>query len=233
MCAAPLARAFAARHPIRVMTPADTPVTIGAMAAQHPHGGPPRPAPTAAVHALPESRFQTVRIRKGRHDSPARGACVMELASMLAGEPFDDHPESVCPVIAGFLRGYNDLLPDGDHDELYPYAALVVGTAAPRRVRRARARTLLEWADGGRRRRRFFVGLQTWDMTLLPAVEAALRMDPERRRVAVAALLDELCALGRPPDRRPPARLSAAPPAAAPPAATRGERHARATAGSR
>jgi hypothetical protein len=162
----------------------------------------------------PESRFQTVRIRKGRHDSPAHGACVMELASMLAGERFDDHPRSVCPVIAGFLRGYNDLLPDGQHDELYPYAALVVGTAAPRRVGRARARALLEWADGGHRpaRPRRFFGLQSWDLILLPAVEAALRMDRERRRVAVAALLDELCALGRPPDRRPPAREVETPP---------------------
>lgn len=176
------------------MTPAERPATIGGMAVQHPH-------------ALLESRFQTVRISKGKHDSPARGACVMELASMLAGERFDDHPQSVCPVIAGFLRGYNDLLPDGQHDELYPYAALVVGTNAPRSVRRARARALVAWADGGRpARRRFYVRLQPWDMIALPAVEAALRMDPDRRRVAVAALLDELCALGRPPDRRPPAR---------------------------
>jgi hypothetical protein len=148
-----------------------------------------------------ESRHQTVQIRKGRHLSPERGACVIELASMLAGEPFGDHPRSVCPVIAGFLRGYNDLLPDGQHDELYPYASLVVGTAAPRGVQRARARRLLEWADRGRepaRRRRFYVRVQTWDLIVLPAVEAALRMDPERRRVAIAALLDELCAIGRP-----------------------------------
>ena len=165
--------------------------------------------------APPDARFQTVRIRKGRHDSPARGACVLELASMLAGERFDDHPRSVCPVIAGFLRSYNDLLPDGEHDELYAYAALVVGTAAPRAVRRARARALLRWADGDQppaRRPRFLVPLQTWDMVLLPAVEAALRMDVESRRVAVAALLDELCALGRPPDRRPPVRAAAPPP---------------------
>jgi hypothetical protein len=31
----------------------------------------------------------------------------------------------------------------------------------------------------------------------------------------VAALLDELCALGRPPDRRPPARADHTPPAVA------------------
>jgi hypothetical protein len=30
----------------------------------------------------------------------------MERASMLAGEPVGDDPHSVCPVIAGVLRGY-------------------------------------------------------------------------------------------------------------------------------
>ena len=30
---------------------------------------------------------QTVRLTTGKHTSPSDGACVMELASMLAGEP--------------------------------------------------------------------------------------------------------------------------------------------------
>ena len=139
---------------------------------------------------------------------------------MLAGERFDDHPKSVCPVIAGFLRSLNDLLPDDELDQMYPYAPLAVGTAAPRRIRRARARRLLEWADCGRPAvRRFHVRLQAWDYVVLPAVEAALRMDPGRRRhVAVAALLDELCTVGRPVERRLPADSGNAPPAA--PAAT-------------
>ena len=59
---------------------------------------------------MTEFRHQTVRITKGRQSSPAHGTCVIELASMLAGERFSDHPQSVCPVIAGFLRAYNDLL---------------------------------------------------------------------------------------------------------------------------
>jgi hypothetical protein len=40
------------------------------------------------------------------------------------------------------------------------------------------------------------VRLQPWDFVLLPAVETALSMDPERRRSAVGALLRELCAMG-------------------------------------
>jgi hypothetical protein len=146
---------------------------------------------------MTQTAYQTVRLSKGRHDSPDRGACVMELSSMLAGERFSDHPRTVCPVIAGFLRGYNDLLPDGQHDELYAYASLVVGTRASRGVRRRRARRILEWGRPGTRRRRPpMVRLQPWDFVLLPTVEAALRMDPDRRCVEVRALVEELCAMG-------------------------------------
>jgi len=150
-----------------------------------------------------DSSHQTVQIRKGRHASPARGACVMELASMLAGEPFDDHPRAVCPVLAGFLRSYNDLLPDGQHGELYAVAARVVGTRSSRAIRRRRARRVMTWAARGKaspvHRHHFYLRVRPWDLVLLPAVEAALRMDPEHRRTAVAALVDELCAMGRPP----------------------------------
>src|SRR3954451_14219927 len=126
----------------------------------------------------------------------------MELASMLAGERFTDHPRGVCPVIAGFLRSYNDLLPDGHQDEMYAYASLVVGTSAGRSVCRQRARWVLAWGErarGPHRRHALFVRLRPWDFVLLPAVQAALRMDPEPRRVAVRALLEELCAMGAEP----------------------------------
>jgi hypothetical protein len=155
---------------------------------------------------VPERSHQTVTIRRGKHASPDRGACVVELASMLAGERFSDHPPTVCPVIAGFLRGYNDLMPEQDLPELYPIAARVVGSAGPKSVRRERARRLIEWSrePGGRaRRRRFYLRFETWDLIALPAVKAALRLDPERRRVEVARLVDELVAIGvRPRDDR-------------------------------
>jgi hypothetical protein len=48
--------------------------------------------------------FRTVRLGKGAHASPESGACIVEPASMRAGERFSDHPRSGCPVIAGFLR---------------------------------------------------------------------------------------------------------------------------------
>lgn len=71
---------------------------------------------------------QTVRLSRGKHRSPEDGACVMELASMLAGEPFSDRPRSVCPVIGAFMRIYNDRLDDERRQDLYEWAARVVGT---------------------------------------------------------------------------------------------------------
>jgi hypothetical protein len=72
--------------------------------------------------------FQTARLSRGKHLSPYHGACVMELASMLAGEPFTDHPRSVSPVIASYLRSVNDLAGVRRRQLLYPYAAAAVGT---------------------------------------------------------------------------------------------------------
>lgn len=157
---------------------------------------------------MPQPSHQTVTLRRGKHASPDRGACVIELASMLAGDRFTDHPASVCPVIAGFLRGYNDLVPEDELPGLYPVAARVVGSAGPRSVRRERARRLLEWArEPGRRvrTRRFYVRFETWDLIALPAVKAALQMDPERRAVEVPRLVDELLAIGGRPEPAAPA----------------------------
>ncbi len=89
---------------------------------------------------------QTIKLGKGKHGSPEEGACVMELASMLAGERFTDHPRSVCPAIGSFLRAYNDSIDDRRRQDLYAYAASVVGSHGPVALERARAERLSEWA---------------------------------------------------------------------------------------
>jgi hypothetical protein len=97
--------------------------------------------------------YQTIKLSKGKHVSPEDGACVMELASMLAGEPFSDHPASTCPVIGSFLRAYNDSIDDDRRQDLYAYAARVVGSRAGISVQRNRAERLAEWAVEMERRR--------------------------------------------------------------------------------
>jgi hypothetical protein len=68
----------------------------------------------------------------------------MELASMLAGERFSDHPRSVCPVLAMVLRAYNDGIDDERRQDLYTYASIVVGSR-DRRARRSRAALFAEF----------------------------------------------------------------------------------------
>jgi hypothetical protein len=70
----------------------------------------------------------------------------MELASMLAGEPFSDRPRCVDPVIAGFLRTYNDGIDERRRQDLYPLAAEAVGSRAVSGVQAERARLCLLWA---------------------------------------------------------------------------------------
>jgi hypothetical protein len=69
----------------------------------------------------------------------------MEVASMLGEEPFTDEPRCVCPVIAEFLRTYNDQVDDARRQDLFAYAALVVGTRDDPRTERRRANMCLDW----------------------------------------------------------------------------------------
>lgn len=78
----------------------------------------------------------------------------MELASMLAGEPFSDHPKAVCPVIGVFLRAYNDALDDTRRQDLYAYAAKVVGSRVSAAVEEEREAQMIEWTMALRRERR-------------------------------------------------------------------------------
>ena len=67
---------------------------------------------------------------------------------MLAGEPFSDRPRSVCPVIAGFLRAYNDGLDDDRRQDLYAYAARAVDSRGSRELGARRRRMCAERAAG-------------------------------------------------------------------------------------
>jgi Fe-S cluster assembly iron-binding protein IscA len=88
---------------------------------------------------------QTVRLEKGRHAAPTRGVCVLELASMLAGDRFSDQPRSVCPVIAAFLRAYNDWIDDERRQDLHRFASAAVGTRGSSEVQEARLRLCDQW----------------------------------------------------------------------------------------
>lgn len=157
---------------------------------------------------MPQSH-QTIKLSRGKHRSPSEGACVMELASMLAGERFNDHPLSVCPVIGSVLRTYNDSVDDDARQRLYRYASRVVGSRAEPEVERARAAHLLTWArevQGWRwggfllRCRLRPAGWPEHEVVAAVAVGDALRR-PERGYM-VLTLIDELLAIQPDPEVR-------------------------------
>lgn len=146
---------------------------------------------------------QTVRLSRGKHSSPAQGVCVMELASMLAGETFSDRPACVDPVIGGLLRAYNDSVDGERRQDLYRLAAEVVGSASTVDVERARAARCLTFANAhrtrsrwGRRRPPVLAAHLGSDAPGVLAVRSLGRIDDQ----AHAELMDfvaELLAIGR------------------------------------
>ncbi|HET6448723.1 MAG TPA: hypothetical protein VFG31_06395 [Conexibacter sp.] len=162
----------------------------------------------AEQRTVAQTSHQTIRLSKGKHASPSEGACVMELASMLAGEPFTDRPATVCPVIAGFMRAYNDRVDDERRQDLYRYAADVVGTRAAPGVEHAREHRCLEWAETMRRQRprplRWMARGGPGSVDRRLGLDAAgtyaarsIRRHGDRTHTAALALVDELIAMGR------------------------------------
>jgi hypothetical protein len=170
---------------------------------------------------MPQISHQTIKLSKGKHHSPTEGACVMELASMLAGEPFTDHPYSVSRPIGSFLRRYNDLLDDDRRQDLYLYAARIVGTAAEPETEEARTERLMSWADEQWARRRWPVNCRLAaarrrkKRAKYPesAGSYAIRAIPrlgDRTHAAALELLDELIAISAPSaERRGPLKSPA------------------------
>lgn len=128
---------------------------------------------------------------------------------MLADEPFSDRPASASPVIAAFLRTYNDGVDDDRRQDLYPLAALIVGTAGSRRLERERASRCLEFAHGlgaGAPTGRGAIGIATAEAAGSWAALAALRAGPAyESHPRALAFVRELVELGAQPrrDRRP------------------------------
>ena len=150
---------------------------------------------------------QTIKLSPGKHYSPDDGACVMELASMLAGESFTDHPASVCPVIGSVMRAYNDFVDDAARQDLYAeYAARVVGSRGDSEVERVRSERVATWSAEMRLRtlRRFLplsiaqalsrMKAPRLDSVGTYAVRVIPRHTPETHSAALA-LVDELLAI--------------------------------------
>lgn len=83
---------------------------------------------------------------RGRHRSPARGACFLEYTALLAGEVFSDAPRCVDGELAAVLRHANDVLSDAHRPRLLPLLGRAIGLAA-RDAARLRAEAARRFAS--------------------------------------------------------------------------------------
>ncbi len=66
-------------------------------------------------------------LSRGKHRTPKRGACFMELASFLAGERWSDHPTCTHPLLAEVARQVNDRTTDAGRPQLATLIPAVIG----------------------------------------------------------------------------------------------------------
>jgi len=77
-----------------------------------------------AMHEFPDG---LPVLSRGKHRSPRKGACFMEMASVLANEPWSDHPSCTHPLVAHLARLVNDYTSDQSRSELAILIPSVVG----------------------------------------------------------------------------------------------------------
>ncbi len=66
-------------------------------------------------------------LSRGRHRSQRSGACFMEMASLLAGERWSDHPRCTHPLLAELARLVNDYTSDACRSDLAILVPSVIG----------------------------------------------------------------------------------------------------------
>ena len=98
--------------------------------------------------ALDTSKLEKiVALQHGAHDASSEQMCVMEAVSWVAGEPWSDHPQCVCPVIGAFMRSWNDSLPtDEDRTRLLkPLIPKLINTRGGKDLEIRRATMAADW----------------------------------------------------------------------------------------
>ncbi|HTE72368.1 MAG TPA: hypothetical protein VK640_04100 [Actinomycetes bacterium] len=136
-------------------------------------------------------------LSRGKHRSSRKGACFMEMASVLAGERWSDHPRCTHPLLGELARLVNDCTSDAGRQELAVLIPSVVGLTSDdvrsdARIALRAATTALPVASADRQKA-LAVAVITADSVLavldgrppgdlLPQSRAALDAAPEARR---------------------------------------------------
>ena len=94
---------------------------------------------------MKRTTYQTIWLARGSHRPGEGRGCVMEVVSLLYGEPWSARPACVCPALRIFAATYNDQLGDHERDILLPYAVRLGETndgGSEERLHR-----IAEWAE--------------------------------------------------------------------------------------
>jgi len=67
------------------------------------------------------------QLSRGKHRSPRKGACFMEMASYLAGERWSDRPSCTHPLLASLARLVNDSSSDAARNDLAELIPSTIG----------------------------------------------------------------------------------------------------------
>src|SRR5258708_4095876 len=100
------------------------------------------PAPRLHVE-----RLEGLVLKSGGHSAPDKGMCVIEAFAFVRGIPHPDQPPCVSPIIAGFLRSWNDALPDDETRTrlLVPLIPDLLDTATTAADERTRSWLAFDW----------------------------------------------------------------------------------------
>ncbi len=109
----------------------------------------------------------SLTLARGGHAGRGDGVCLMEAVAWFAGRKHTDRPPCVSPVLGGYGRSLNDVLPDDTRQFLVPLIPRLPGTAGDGRDE-TRGYIALDWL------------IRTWtpawlDLAGLTAETAALR----------------------------------------------------------
>ena len=101
--------------------------------------------PTTTIDAKRLAEIKT--LKAGNHEDISKGACFMEAAAYVAGEPWSDHPACACPVITAFMISWNDALPSDEERTrlLKPLIPMIIGTRGSKALGNRRATMAADW----------------------------------------------------------------------------------------
>jgi hypothetical protein len=89
--------------------------------------------------------LESLHLEVGSHTKASHQMCVMEAVAFVAGEPWSDSPECASPVIAAFLRSYNDSVSDEVRQTLKAYIPRLIGTRGSAALEERRGLIAADW----------------------------------------------------------------------------------------